>query len=153
MWLTAVLLGICQIVSFIGLYLLITMWADRKQRQIEARIDAVLREWLVPESEGKPHKLAQMVAALGEVVGTAAARSIMASINADKSHATRVANGLTEEIEGAQNPIMGLLAGGKRGKGAAVARLMELIAPMMGGNKGGGSNGHSDVSERIKHQS
>lgn len=144
MILAAILLGLCQLVGFAGLAWCIKLIVDRKQREIEARIDAVIRGWVVPETEGEPHKLAQLVQTLGAVVGQAAAQSIMASINADKSHVARLANSLADEAEGAQNPLLGLLAGGKRGKGAALARLMGLLGSMGGNVPGAGGNGHSD---------
>lgn len=132
----AILLGVCQIIGFLGLSLLIRRAINAKQREIEARAEAAMREWLEPKAEGKPSRFAELLDAGGTIIGAAAARSIMSALSADKSHAARVANGLTDELQGAQNPILGLLAGGKRGKGAAIARLAEVLGPMLVGRNG-----------------
>jgi phage-related protein len=98
-------------------------------------------DWTDQPAPDKPSKLAEVAETLGAVVGSAMARSIMASLSADKSHASRVANGLTDELQGAQNPILGILQGGKRGKGAAIARLGQMILPMLSGKMGQGNHG------------
>jgi len=157
MIIAAVLLGICQIIGFLGLSWLLRMYFDHKQAEIERRIDATLREWFTPEHEGEPHKAAKALSAMGEVVGAAAARSIMASIAADRSHVARAANGAADELQGVQNPILGLLSGGRRGKGAALAQLAAALGPMLGGGNGGnggnGSNpGGKSVRERLQRQ-
>jgi len=148
MIIAAILLGICQIIGFIGFGWLLRMYFERKQAQIERRIDATLHEWFTPEAEGEPHKAARALAAMGEVVGAAAARSIMASIAADRSHLSRQVNGALDEAQGAQNPILGLLSGGKRGKGAALAQLAAALGPMLAGHGGGGHNGGSNSNEK-----
>lgn len=115
----------------------------REKREIHDRLQALAAEWVTPPAEGQPHKLAQLISAAGEVIGASAARSIMASLNADKSHVARVANGLVDEAQGAANPLLGLLAGGKRGKGAAMARLVEMIGPMLAGQSHGSNGGEA----------
>lgn len=128
----------------IGLKMALDSIVDRKQREVEAKIKALAEEWLIATSDKEPSKLAALVDAMGTVVGSAAARSIMASLSASNSQVARVANGLSDELQGAQNPIMALLSGGKRGKGAAVARLTQLLLPMLGNKNGGGKAGNTD---------
>ena len=121
----------------------------RERKRISEILEGLQHEWL-EHAEGQPHKLSQVVEAMGVVVGSAAARSIMASLNADASHAARAANIASDGIEAARNPLLGLLSGGKRGKGAAVLRLAELLGPMLGsaGVKGEANN-HS-IADRIR---
>lgn len=139
-----VLLAFCQIACTCALVLGVRLVVNRKQREIEARLAAVFTEWCTAEP-GKASKLAELVAAAGAVVGQSAAQSIMAAFNADKSHVARQANMLADEAQAQANPLLGLLAGGKRGKGAALMRLAELLGPMLvgQGNKVAGSNGES----------
>lgn len=151
--LAACLLAGCQLLAAIGACWWISRLVSRKQRELEDRIRDLVTDWTVPPAEGKPHKLAELLSVVGAVVGQAAAHSIMASLNAEKSHLAKVANGLSDEIQGQQNPLIGLLAGGKRGKGAAVAQLMRLI----GGGLAGGApeqsrpgNGQTSFMDRLK---
>lgn len=111
----------------------------REKRRLSDRLDALQHEWF-DHPEGQPHKAAQVIDAAGAVIGSAAARSIMASLGADASHAARAANGAADMLQAQQNPLLGLLAGGKRGKGAAVMRLAEMLGPMLSG--GGNHNGN-----------
>lgn len=156
LYIAVALLCVCQFAAALLVLWGISRIIERQKAELSARARAALEEWLVPEAEGQPHKLAQLVAAMGEVIGSSAARSIMASLSADKSHVARVANGMTDELQGVQNPLVGLLAGGRRGRGAAVARLTQMLGAMFN-NLGGqsnspGSNGHSDVADRIRNQ-
>jgi hypothetical protein len=137
----AILLGICQIAGFYCLSLLIRRAINAKQAEIEARAEAALHKWLDPGPDGKPSQFAEVLDVGGSIIGAAAARSIMASLMAERSHTARAANGLSDEIQGAQNPILGLLTGGKRGKGAALAKLAQVLGPMLAG---AGNNHHSD---------
>jgi hypothetical protein len=139
--LAGIFLGICQLVGFYCLSLLIRRAINAKQAEIEARAEAALHKWLDPGPDGKPSQFAQVLDVGGSIVGSAAARSIMSSLGAEKSHTARAANGLADEIQGEQNPILGLLAGGKRGKGAAIAKLAQIMGPMLAG---AGNNHHSD---------
>lgn len=121
----------------------------RERKRINEILEALRHDWL-DHAEGQPHKLSQAIEAMGVVVGSAAARSIMASLNADASHAARAANSASDGIEGARNPILGLLAGGKRGKGAAVLRLAELLGPMLGSAGGKGEADNHSIADRIR---
>jgi len=155
----ALVYSFCQVLIFGAFALILRAWAAHKQAEIERRIDGVLREWFTPEAEGEPHKAAKAVAAMGEVVGAAAARSIMASLSADRSHVARAANGAVDELQAVQNPVLGLLTGGRRGKGAALRQLAAALGPMLAGGatsgpSGNGSNsdGAGSVRDRLKHQ-
>ena len=113
------------------------------------RVSDVIAEWVIPPAEGAPSKLAQVVESAGETIGTGAARSIRASFKAEASHASRMANGMVADAEAEANPALGLLMGGKRGKGAALRTLAGMLMPMLAGSTGNHqSNGDdSDVSE------
>jgi hypothetical protein len=143
----AILLGIVQIIAAYGLSLLIRRTINEKQAQLEARAEEAIRKWVEPQGEGKPSKLAEVLDVGGAVIGAAAARSIMGALGAEKSHTARAANDLADQIQGEQNPILGLLAGGKRGKGAAIAKLAQMIGPMLA-KQNGGADGASEYHGR-----
>lgn len=126
-------------------FLFVAGWyLSREKRRIRETLDSLQAEWFTAPEAGKPHKAALVLDAAGAVVGSAAARSIMASLSADASHTARAANGVSEQIEAHNNPLLGLLSGGKRGKGAAVARLAALLMPALsGGGREAGGNGGS----------
>lgn len=151
--LAVLLTGILQTIAL----LLGASWLiSREKHQLHQSFHEAVSEWFVAE-EGKPSKFAEVLDAAGSVVGSAAARSIMASLNAGKSHAVRLANGMVDEVEAQQNPLLGLLGGSKRGKGAGLAQLVQLLGPMLarggGGSGDNGRNGHSaSVADRIKRQ-
>jgi hypothetical protein len=127
------LLGLCQIAFFVALAVLIRAWAARKQEEIEQRIDALVQEWVSQPAPNKPSKLALLVEAMGNTVGAAAARSIMATFKAESAHTAAEANRVAGDLEEANNPLMSVLAGGARGKGAAVMKLAQLLLPMIKG--------------------
>ena len=153
MIIAAIILGLCQIVTFAGLSCLFRMWADRKQAEIEQRIDAALHDWCDQPEEGMPSKLALAADAIGATVGASAAKALMRSLKVENSHVARVANGLADEVQAEQNPLLGLLAGGARGKGAAVMKLAGLLGPMLAGRGSSstdtGSNGHGGKPPRF----
>lgn len=147
----AVLLGVCQLVTMLGVVLFIRHAFNAKQAELEARAEAKYHEWF-DHQEGKPHKFAEAVNAVGAVIGSAAAQSIMASLSAEKSHAARAANGEADAALGNAVPIMGLLTGGKRGRAAAMMQLMSTLGGLGGGAPSNGDNGKdglSDVESRI----
>jgi len=146
------LLGFCQLVGCYCLSLLIRRAINAKQAEIEARAEAALHEWLDPGPDGGASKGAKVLDAAGAVVGSAAARSIMSALNAEKSHTARAANGLSDVIQAEQNPLLGLLAGGKRGKGAAIAKLGQLLQGMYSGGNSGGDGHASSVTDRQRGQ-
>lgn len=144
MVLAAVLLGICQILSSIILSLLIRHYLKTKTQELEERAEAVLRDWVESPEDGKPSKLALILDSAGAVVGAAAARSIMASMKQQASSVAEVANGISDQIGAQQNPALALLTGGKRGKGAALIRLAEMLGPLFK-NGNGASGGTSEI--------
>jgi hypothetical protein len=141
MIIAAILLGICQIVTMFGACLLIRLWAERKQEEIERKLLIAIHSWVDAPGEGQPSKVGVIMEAVGALVGAAAAKSLMASVKQQSSSVAQVANGLSDSIEAQQNPLLAMM-GGKRGKGSAVERLLTLIGPMLGGNHkqdGGGA--------------
>jgi len=137
MLIAIVLLGICQIAALFSSVFLVRRYVESKQVQFEAK----LADLVMPPSEGKPSKLSLMIDAAGTVVGSAAARSLMATLQQRNSSAAQVANGQADLLQAQANPLVALLTGGKRGKGAAVQRLAELLGPMLFGGQGIKSNG------------
>lgn len=148
----AILLGVCQIITMLGCVLLLRRLINAKQAEIEERAERALRDWVESPEAGKPSKLAVMLDAAGAVVGSAAARSLMASLKQDASAQAHVANGISDTLQAQQNPVLGLLTGGKRGKGAAVLRLAEMLGPMLAGSgKGNGATTEgSSVHSRLQ---
>lgn len=138
-----VLIGSLQILTIFTTVYLVYRYVEHKQAEAELRAGEILRDWLNPQEGDKPSKLANLLDAGGAIIGAAAARSIMASLSADQSHVAKVANGAADELMGQQNPIMGLLSGGKRGRGAAVARLGQLLLPLIS-NIGSGNGRNSE---------
>lgn len=136
-----IFVGFSSILSPICAFLVFRRYLEQKQSEIEQRLDAAVRDWITPPEEGKLSKLGIAMDAIGTVVGSAAARSLQAQIAQTNSAVANVANGLSAEANAARNPLAMLASGGKRGKGAALARLVELIGPMLGG--GGGSPGNN----------
>lgn len=141
-----------QIACFVGAGLWVQWQFRRKEAELREAANRLIREWFVPPAEDQPHKAAEVLAALGEVVGRTAAQSIMASIAAERASVARQANGAAEDIMAAQNPLLGLLSGGKKGKGAAIAKLAGLLGPMLAGPKGNGSDqaAGQSVRERLR---
>ncbi len=132
-----VLVGILQVIALgyiaIRLKNAISAGIEAKQTEISARLSEVIYDFVNPQEGGKPSKLAEVLQSAGVVVGSAAARSIMASINADSAHVARAANGVSDIIEAQQNPVAALLKGSRRGKGAAIQRLGEILLPLFQG--------------------
>jgi hypothetical protein len=141
-----ILLCVAEIVGFVAFAWLIRMYADRKQAEIERRIDTVIHAWGDPQGEAhdQPSKLAQLLDALGAVVGLAAARSIMGALSTQDGHLARQANNLADQVVAQQNPLLGLLSGGRKGKGAALRHLAEVLGPMLMGSGGNHKSGPSD---------
>jgi len=137
MLIAVILLGICQIAALFSSVYLVRRYVEAKQAQFEAK----LADLVTPPSEGKPSKLSLIVDAAGTVIGSAAARSLMATLQQRNSSVAQVANGQADLLQAQANPLLALLSGGKRGKGAAVQRLAELLGPMLFGGQGIKSNG------------
>lgn len=158
-----VLLVFCQFAAALMLAFLVKRALDRLRSDVESKISAAITDLVEQPEPDQPSKLAQLADLIGACVGSAAARSIMASLNADKSHAARAANGAADVLEAQANPLLALLAGSKRGKGAALMRLAQQLGPMLTGKGTGvqlplasGSNhgsGPGDIADRISRQS
>jgi hypothetical protein len=144
------LIGIAQIVTIIGACLYLRRVLEHKQAEVEDKLTASLRSWIEPQGEGKLSKLAELMDLGGTVIGAAAAREIMMSLNADKGHALKAGNQIADGLEASANPLLGMLRGGKRGKGAALARLAEMLGPMLASQFNAGGNGNKpSVADRI----
>jgi hypothetical protein len=154
MIIAAVLLGICQLVTSIGLALLFRQFFNTKQAEIEQKAEAAFRAMieLQGENHDQPSKLALMLDSAGAVVGAAAARSLMASLKQTTSATAQVANGITEPMLAQQNPLLAMLTTGKRGKGAAVLRLAEMLGGVFGKpiDSGNGSHAQGSVRDRLR---
>jgi hypothetical protein len=132
-----ILLGIAQITVTIGVIFAARRYIEDKQAELEERATLILADWFNPASPTEASKMAALLDAAGAIIGGAAARSIMGSLGQRDSSVAKAANGAADEIEATQNPLMGLLGKSKRGRGAAVARLGQLLLPMLsniGGN-------------------
>lgn len=150
MILAALFVGFCQILTTVCVCLWIRHTVSHKQAEIERRAERAFQEWFTQPEPDKPSKFALLIHEAGTVIGSAAARSIMASLQADNSHVARVANGLSDELQAKQNPLVGLLAGGKRGKGAALMRLAELLGAGLGGNNHVNADGQTKaIQDRL----
>lgn len=155
------LLSICQFVMLLCAGVWIQRILDRKILEVRNQIQGAIEDLVTAPAPDQPSKLAQLLDLAGSVVGSAAARSIMASLAADKSHAVRVANSASDELEAQQNPIMSILAGTKRGRGAGLLRLAGLLGGILGTGTGpagsggvqlplSGGNGNQSVAARLK---
>jgi hypothetical protein len=131
--LAAFIQGFCIFAGIFWLY-------HREKRRASLLIEEKLREWFT-SAPGEPHQAAKVLDAAGAVIGHAAARSIMANLSQQAGAVANVANGVSDQLQAQSNPLVGLLTGGKRGKGAAIMRLAELLGPMLqGGNHGAPAN-------------
>jgi len=128
---TIIISSLCQISALVCALLLLKYYVEAKQADLERRAQLALREWLEAPEEGKPSKAALLVQAVGEIVGTAAARSLVGTVTAQESHVARGANTAADLLQAQQNPLLALLKGGRRGKGAAMEHLAELLGPML----------------------
>lgn len=143
---TALLLMASQLLCVLCFCIWLRHFINAKQAEIERRAEAALRAWVEQPDPKTPHKLAQLIGAMGQVVGQSAAQSIMASINSDKSHASRTANAI---VEGAQPDVLSLLGGGMKGKGAGLMRLAQLLRPMLAGGVEEGNGHKPSVHDRL----
>lgn len=153
MLIAVILLGIGQILAILAVPLLIRRIIDVKQRELEMQARNLLADWLNPPEPDKLSKAGVLLQKAGELIGFAAARSIMASIAADASHATRAANTIVDAVETSRNPIQAMLGGGKRGKAGSIQALMEIIGPMLKGSGGSGAPPQGGNGSRPNQQS
>lgn len=136
----AALICFCQFAAAFCALLLVRRYIRRRESEIRDQLLSAAHEWIDPQGENadQPSKLADAIAQLGEIMGRAAARSLMSQLAASNSHAAKVAGGISDTVEAQTNPL-GLIAGAvTRGKGGGIARLAQLLAPMLGGLGGSG---------------
>lgn len=151
MVLALIWLGIAQILSVVLAYKLLMRAVARKQAEIELRLQETLSNFVSPPESGKPSPLAEILDNVGAVVGSAAARNIMKSLGGAEGRAGVQAEAISGQLQAQQNPLVGLLSGGKRGKGAAIMRLAELLGPLLTQRGRDGDNGDArSVHERLK---
>ena len=141
MILALIFLGLSQIISVLLAYRLFTRYISKKQAEIQEQVLDSLHRFVDSPGEGKPSQFAIILDSAGVVVGGAAARNIMKSLGGADGHAGNVASGIAGELQAQVNPLVGLLSGGRRGKGAAMMRLAELLGPMFNRNAPGANGG------------
>jgi hypothetical protein len=139
-----ILLGICQILAPFGAFFVLRWYIEWKQSEIETRIETTLHQWIDQPAPDKPSKLAETLGAVGAVVGSTAAKSLMLSAQQQSSSLAQVANGIADPLAAQLNPLVALLGGGRRGKNSAVLRLAELLGPMLSGSGAPKNGNHSD---------
>ena len=144
MILAIVLLGVGQILAVVGVILLARHYIEAKQTELAAFV----ADLVVQPAKGEPSKLSLMIDAAGSVIGSAAARSLVASLNQQSSAVARVANTQSDLLQAQQNPLVALFTGGKRGKGAAVQNLARMLGPMLMGKNGSAPNAPASNSQR-----
>lgn len=139
MWIVVgVILG--QFLAAIAGFLALRWYIESQKRAIIARIS----ELTAADGEN-PSQVAQFIDLAGETVGRAAARAIMQNIGTANSHAAKAANGIMAEVQ-PQNPLLSMLSGAKRGKGAGIMQLAQILGPMLAGS-GNHSSGNSSGSD------
>lgn len=148
----AILAGFCLVsITILFVYSRFLRVLDKKQAEIQGRLELAIRDWVEPQEENKPSKLAVSIDMAGTIIGSAAARSLMHNLSQANTAMTVAANNASEQITAAQNPLGAMLAnlgGGKRGKGAAVARLVDLLVPLLRGATGGDHGSHSSGGQQ-----
>lgn len=145
MILAIILVGVCQIMAIFCVGFLLRRYVENKQREYAEKIETAIRDLVEPGPDGKPSKLADMLAMMGAVVGSSAARSLRAALQQQQSAVAQVANGAADELQGMDNPLVGLLTGGRRGKNAAVQRLGAMLMQMFGRSVAGAGNGQNEL--------
>jgi hypothetical protein len=131
--------ALCTLVSPVLTVVLLKRYFERKQAELTAQVTDLARDFLAPPAEGQPSKFAIAIDSAGTIIGSAAAKSLMATMAQSNSAVANVANGITGQIEAERNPLKTLVSGGKRGRGAALTRLAEMLMPMLLSGRNGGS--------------
>lgn len=145
-----ILLCLCQIVTTFGACLILRRIIDAKQAELERRAEQALQNWITLQGDNKdqPSKLAMMLDGMGAVIGSAAARSLMASLKQSTSAPAQVAGSVSDQLMAQGNPLLAMLTAGKRGKGAAVLKLAEMLGGMMGKPSDNGNSAPTGGSVR-----
>jgi hypothetical protein len=147
-----ILLIACTILSPLLTIALFRRFFEAKQAEITQEIVTLVHLWVDPTPDGKASKVALYAEALGECVGSSAARSLVRTAQQLKSSESVVVNGIQAKLEAEDNPIMDLLTGSRRGKGAAFERLVGMASKYFtqhksnGGDPGSGQPTQSSFS-------
>jgi len=147
------LVGLAPFLSVLLAYHLFTRAISIKQAELENRIQKTIATFVSSPEPGKPSPLGEILDSVGVVVGSAAARNIMKSLGGADGRAGIQAEAISGQLQAEQNPLVGLLSGGKRGKGAALMRLAELLGPMItqrGQFQDGNHANERSVHDRLK---
>jgi HAMP domain-containing protein len=113
---------------------------DIKIEAIKSDLTATITDYVSPQGKD-PSKLAEITETVGIIIGAAAAKSLMQSMGQRNSAASKVAGEMASAVDGQSNPLLALASSLPKGKGAGIARLAQLLAPMVGGNHGNQSSG------------
>lgn len=151
----AILVGVCQIITMLGLALLFKMWADAKQRQIEKRIDASLRGFIESADEKTPSPLAVIVDQFAVVFAGRLVQQLTAglrsSVGGQNKHENEAMADLSEAALTSGNPWLGLVANilPKKLKRTLLAnpQMAQALATRLNG--GNHSSADDDFSNRI----
>lgn len=142
---TALILGIIQILGIVGLLLALRLWAQSKERQITNQI----RAWTTPPSEGQPPPIRAAAENLGSILGEQISKALAARLLGGAGAVQRQLKGLEKDMQGdlveQQTPLaQGLFdlfpSVGKRARRSPVAAMiLENIARRFAGGSGVGS--------------
>jgi hypothetical protein len=135
-----ILLIAIQILTPICVFVAIRRYIESKQAEIEHRVEVAIHDWVDASPSGTPSRLAVSAEAIGAVIGSAAAKSIMSNLAQLKSSEAQAANGIAGALEAQQNPLLAIIGTTRKGKGAAFQRLIGYLGPILMG-KGNGAGG------------
>jgi hypothetical protein len=142
-----------QIASTITAFLLLSRLIDSKQAAIEHRVATAVSSFIDSPGEGQDSPFAAIVKEAGAHMGMAAANQLVKQIGSTNSHANRLAGNAADALSAEQNPqaaMIGTLLG--RGKGAGVARLLQMILPGLLESRGkdhSGSSSRPEIHNRL----
>lgn len=140
-----ILLILSTLLSPFALFYLLQRYFEAKQATLLQDIETLKHQWFSPGPNGTPSPIQSTMGDLGAVVGSAAARSIMASLKQVKSSEAVVANSLADGIQAQVDPLALLIGSTRRGgKGAAIERLVGFLREAF---KGSGNSGSGSVPE------
>lgn len=142
---TALILGVVQILGIAGLILSLKLWADSKERQINSQI----KQWITPPAEGQPPPIRAAAENLGQILGESVSKAMAARLLGGAGAVQRQLKGLESDMKGdlveQQTPLaQGIFdlfpSVGKRARRSPVAAMiLENIARRFAGGSGVGS--------------
>lgn len=155
-----ILLLVCQIITFVGVSWYIRLWAEKRQRDIERRINAELAKLVA----GEACQSGAVFNAIGQLIGREAGRSAKASLMADLAHVRQHEKGAEAEQQlallGEQNPtaadVVGAFGVKRAGKLFRNPLVQAAMAVLSGGGAGpgratgNGGSGVASIQDRIK---